>query len=85
VPLDAGPPSGPEDPARVHRLTRRELDVLALLAESLTAAAIARRLGISVGTVHKHLAALYRKLGTADRLATVLRARSLGLVCDAGG
>jgi DNA-binding CsgD family transcriptional regulator len=72
LPLEAEP--------RAHRLTGREREVLALLAESLTAAAIARRLGISAGTVHKHLAALYRKLGTTDRLATVLRARELGLI-----
>jgi len=83
IPLDAVPER--EDPAKAHGLTPRERDVLALLAESLTAAAIARRLGISIGTVHKHLAALYRKLGTGDRLATVLRARALGLVPGDGG
>ncbi|OJF12874.1 helix-turn-helix transcriptional regulator [Couchioplanes caeruleus] len=84
IPLDAGDPAEPADPG-TRRLTPRELDVLALLAESLTAAAIGRRLGISAGTVHKHLSALYRKLGTGDRLATVLRARALGLLPDAGG
>ena len=61
-----------------HRLTTRELATLRLLAESLTADAIARRLGITVGTVHKHLASLYRKLGTSDRLETVLCAQRLG-------
>jgi ATP/maltotriose-dependent transcriptional regulator MalT len=30
--------------------------------------------------VHRHLQHLYRKLGTTDRLATVLRAKSLGLL-----
>jgi DNA-binding CsgD family transcriptional regulator len=62
------------------RLTPRELTTLSLLAESLTAEAIGRRLGITAGTVHKHLASLYRKLGTGDRLATVLRAQHLGLL-----
>jgi DNA-binding NarL/FixJ family response regulator len=85
IPLDAEAPPGREDPAKAYGLTPRECDVLALLAESLTAAAIARRLGIRAGTVHKHLAALYRKLGTSDRLATVLRARALGLVSGDGG
>lgn len=79
VPLTA--PTGATGPAG-YRLTPRELSVLRLLAEALTAAAIARRLGISTGTVHKHLAQLYRKLGTADRLATVLRAREAGLLPD---
>jgi len=61
-------------------ITPRELAVLSLLADTLTAAAIARRLGISPRTVHKHLESLYRKLGTHDRLAAVLRARSAGLL-----
>jgi DNA-binding NarL/FixJ family response regulator len=60
--------------------TRRERAVLALLADGLTAVAIARKLTISPRTVHHHLENLYRKLGTSDRLATVLRAKTLGLV-----
>lgn len=63
-----------------HRLTQRELTVLGLLAEGLTADAIARRLDISPRTVHRHLQHLYRKLGTTDRLATVLRAKAVGLL-----
>jgi DNA-binding NarL/FixJ family response regulator len=63
-----------------HRLTQRELTVLAVLAEGLTADAIARRLDISPRTVHRHLQHLYRKLGTTDRLATVLRAKAVGLL-----
>ena len=62
------------------RLTGRELTVLALLAEGLTAAAIGRRLVISPRTVHKHLEHVYAKLGTADRLTTVLRAQHAGLL-----
>lgn len=61
-------------------LTPREMTVLDLLAQSLTARAIGHRLNIATRTVHKHLEALYRKLGTTDRLATVLRAQSLGLL-----
>ncbi|NSC24665.1 response regulator transcription factor [Streptomyces albus subsp. chlorinus] len=62
------------------RLTPREITVLTLLGEALPAAAIGRRLGISVRTVHKHVESLYRKLGTNDRLATVLRAQREGLL-----
>jgi len=61
-------------------LTPRELTVLLLLTEALTAAAIGRRLGISDRTVHKHIEKIYRKLGTRDRISTVLRAQQLGLV-----
>ncbi|WP_410608298.1 response regulator transcription factor [Amycolatopsis sp. lyj-109] len=61
------------------RLTPREQDVLNLLCEGLTAAAMARRLGVSPRTVTKHQERLYRKLGTSDRLGTVLRAQRLGI------
>ncbi|MER0429528.1 LuxR C-terminal-related transcriptional regulator [Streptomyces microflavus] len=59
-------------------LTPRETNVLHLLATGLTAEVIGRSLGISPRTVHKHLNALYRKLGAADRLSAVLRAQDAG-------
>jgi DNA-binding NarL/FixJ family response regulator len=61
-------------------LTPRELTVLTLMAEGLTAAAIARRLGISPRTITKHQENLYRKLGTSDRLGAVLRGLDLGVI-----
>ncbi|MCT9080334.1 helix-turn-helix transcriptional regulator [Streptomyces fulvoviolaceus] len=61
-------------------LTPRETTVLLLLSDALTAVSIGRRLGISERTVHKHIANIYRKLGTHDRISTVLRAQRLGLV-----
>ncbi|WP_443064746.1 LuxR C-terminal-related transcriptional regulator [Streptomyces sp. NBC_00588] len=77
-------PSPAEGPARETAadcaLTPRELTVLLLLTDALTAAAIGRRLGISDRTVHKHIEKIYRKLGTRDRISTVLRAQHLGLV-----
>jgi DNA-binding CsgD family transcriptional regulator len=75
-----GPAACREERAAAVGLTPRELTVLALLAEGLTAAAISRRLAISYRTVNTHLENLYRKLGTADRLRTVLLAQDLGLV-----
>jgi DNA-binding CsgD family transcriptional regulator len=63
-----------------HDLTPRELTVLALLAGNLTAAAIARRLGVSVSTVNTHLERIYRKLGTNNRLTTVLMAHEAALI-----
>ncbi|MCE0765264.1 LuxR C-terminal-related transcriptional regulator [Pseudonocardia kujensis] len=72
-------PSG-RDVARSIRLTPRERAVLGLLAEGLTAGAIARRLDIAERTVHKHLERCYSKLGVADRLTAVLAAQRLGLV-----
>ena len=66
--------------AKETRLTGRELVVLGLLGDGLTAAVIGRRLGISTRTVHKHLEHVYSKLGTGDRLTTVLRAQRSGLL-----
>jgi DNA-binding CsgD family transcriptional regulator len=72
-------PAGREVASAI-RLTPRERSVLGLLAEGLTAGAIARRLDIAERTVHKHLERCYSKLGVADRLTAVLAAQRLGLV-----
>lgn len=62
------------------RLTQRETSVLWLLADGLTADSIARRLGISQRTVHKHLQHVYAKFDRFDRLSAVLHAQSLGIL-----
>lgn len=61
-------------------LTLQEGRLLGLLAEGFSARIMGRRLGISERTVDKHLEHLYRKLGTNDRLTTVLRAQEHGLL-----
>lgn len=61
-------------------LTRRQREVLQLLGGGLTVQAIARRLGLSPRTVGKHLERVYRRLGTSDRLMTVMRAQHWGLL-----
>jgi DNA-binding NarL/FixJ family response regulator len=50
-------------------LTPRELDVLRLVAMGLPDAEVARRLFLSVRTVHAHLRSIYRKLGLRSRTA----------------
>lgn len=70
----------PVERAAEHNLTPRELTILGLLADGLTAEAIARRLRISPRTVHRHLEHVYRKLAVSDRLAAVLRAKAVGLL-----
>ncbi|MFF8730599.1 response regulator transcription factor [Streptomyces sp. NPDC015171] len=79
-----GPAALPDERAADRALTPRETSVLLLLTDALTADAIGRRLGISVRTVHKHVENIYRKLGTRDRVGTVLRAQRLGLVPTPG-
>lgn len=68
------------DALPVDRLTPRELQVLALLAEGLSNRAIAARLQISDQTVKFHVASLMGKLGAANRVETVRLAVRRGLI-----
>jgi DNA-binding NarL/FixJ family response regulator len=61
-------------------LTRRETQVLELMAEGLSNRAIGDRLGISDQTVKFHVAAIHGKLGAANRTDAVRRAARRGLV-----
>jgi DNA-binding NarL/FixJ family response regulator len=54
-------PGPPEDP--LGSLTRRERQVLALMAEGRSNVAIADRLGVSASAVEKHVHAIFRRLG----------------------
>jgi DNA-binding NarL/FixJ family response regulator len=62
------------------QLTSREIEVLRLLARNLTAAQVAKRLGVSVKTVNAHLQNAYRKLGVHSRMAALTEARRQGHV-----
>jgi pimeloyl-ACP methyl ester carboxylesterase/DNA-binding CsgD family transcriptional regulator len=61
-------------------LSPRELEVLRLLAEGQPNKVIAKRLGIGVATVERHVASVYRKVGARGRADAALHAVSLGLV-----
>jgi DNA-binding CsgD family transcriptional regulator len=74
-PTEAKPPSTKAPP-----LTTREIEVLEMLADGHPARRIARQLGVSERTIHKHLSNLYAKLGVHDRLLAVRNAESLGLI-----
>ncbi len=52
-------------------LTQREAEVVRLLAEGLTNAAIAQRLGVRPSTVKRHLENVYGKFGVRGRTAVV--------------
>ena len=56
------------------RLTPRQTDLLRLVADGRTNAQIARRLGLSEGTVRTHLENIYSRLQVSSRTAAVLRA-----------
>jgi DNA-binding CsgD family transcriptional regulator len=70
-----GPPRAGVDDTQ---LTPRELSVVQRLAEGMTVNGIAHALCISEGTARKHLEHIHLKLGTTDRLSTVMRAHELG-------
>ena len=61
-------------------LTTREVDVLGLLAQGCSYAAIGQRLGISAHTVGSHIKNAYRKLEVHCAAAAVMRAVQLELL-----
>ncbi|HTY98261.1 MAG TPA: tetratricopeptide repeat protein, partial [Rhodocyclaceae bacterium] len=71
-------PPLPQTPAMAEALSTRELEVLRLLATSLSAAEIADELSVAVSTVRSHTKSIYAKLGVSGRLEALQRARELG-------
>lgn len=63
-----------------ERLSRRELEVLALLPTGLSAAEIGSELFVSTNTVRSHVKSIHRKLGVASRADAVAAARRAGLI-----
>jgi DNA-binding NarL/FixJ family response regulator len=80
-PLTGGsaPSKAARAPHRIH-LTRREFEVLELLAEGLPNKLISRRLEISPSTVKCHMASILRELGVTSRLQAVVAAYQYGLL-----
>lgn len=60
-------------------LTKREADVVALIARGLQTKQVARILGISVKTADHHIQAAYGKMGVSTRAAAALFAMEHGL------
>jgi DNA-binding NarL/FixJ family response regulator len=74
-PLSLALPVVPTD-----RLTPRELEVLALVAEGLDNQVIGGRLGITRSTVKHHLEAIYAKLGVHGRMEAVREGMRRGMI-----
>ena len=64
----------------VPHLTKRQLEVLRLLAEGRSTAEIATALGLSQTTVRNYVANLLVALGVHTRLQAVIAARRAGLI-----
>jgi PAS domain S-box-containing protein len=69
----------PEEADQDSPLTRREREVVALLAEGLSNAAIAERLGVTLNTVASHLKNLYPKIGATGRAQAAAYAVTHGI------
>jgi len=82
LPEAASVPS--EDGPWPIRLTARETDVLALMGNGASVAAIARLLHISLSTCRTHVRSVHAKLGVRTQLEAVLKARQIGLIDDGG-
>jgi DNA-binding NarL/FixJ family response regulator len=75
-----GTAARPRDRSRLDALTRRELEVLTLLAKGLSNAEIATALFLSEGTVKTHVSRILGKLGLRDRVQAVIVGYETGLV-----
>jgi LuxR family maltose regulon positive regulatory protein len=77
----AAPSAGPAgSSALVEPPSKRELEVLALIAEGLSNQEIAERLFLSPQTVKVHVRNIYSKLDVSSRTQAVARASALGLL-----
>ena len=65
-------------------LTRREQEILSLIAQGQNNAQIAHSLVLSSSTVRNHITNIFSKLHVADRAQAIIRARDAGLGNVAG-
>ena len=64
----------------IEPLSKRELEVLHLIAEGLTNREIAAKIFVTLNTVKAHNHNIYGKLGVNSRTKAVAQARALGLL-----
>jgi LuxR family maltose regulon positive regulatory protein len=80
VPVGRPERAEPAASALVEPLTKRELEVLGLIAGGKPNQEIADELVVTLATVKKHSSHIFDKLGAASRTQAVARARELGLI-----
>jgi DNA-binding NarL/FixJ family response regulator len=70
----------PADEESERVITRREEEVLQLIADGCSTPEVADQLYISQKTVKNHLASIYQKLDARDRTQAVLQAVRMGII-----
>jgi two-component system, NarL family, response regulator DegU len=70
----------PDAPDEDRVVTKREEEVLQLIADGCSTPEVAEQLYISQKTVKNHLASIYQKLDARDRTQAVLQAVRMGIV-----
>ena len=68
------------DATNLDSLSKREYEVMSLLAQRLSNKEIAEKLFVSLDAVKKHLYNIYQKLNVKNRRQAVEKARALGIV-----
>ena len=81
IPVPAAGPFVPDDRKRDELgITRRELEILALVAQGMSNREIAGRLYVSENTVKTHCSRAFDKLGARRRTQAVQLGKELGLL-----
>jgi DNA-binding CsgD family transcriptional regulator len=81
IPVPAGGPFVLDERKREHlHITRRELEILELIAQGLTNREIAEKLFVSENTVKTHSSRVFDKLGARRRTQAVQLGKEFGLL-----
>jgi DNA-binding NarL/FixJ family response regulator len=78
--VQAAQDAEPADADEESVISKREVEVLQLIAEGCSTPEVAEQLYISVKTVKNHLASIYQKLDSRDRTQAVVRAVRMGII-----
>jgi DNA-binding NarL/FixJ family response regulator len=77
------PEPTPDTSSDAAGLTKREREILTLVAAGHSNARLGRMLWVTEQTIKFHLSNIYRKLGVSNRTEAAARAYALGLIPDA--
>jgi NarL family two-component system response regulator LiaR len=73
------------DAARLNPLTKREQEVMQLVAQGLSNREVARDLNLSEGTVKIHVSSILSKLNVSSRTEATIRAMEMGIISTGKG